>query len=253
MAPKSLSTWMQHLGRAGQSGSSAVSILLVEPYVFQLKKAKEQDTNKIKRVHNKPVPINGIKQEDIKDVLDSEYEGLQDEDSANKGAMQLHDVDIWYRKKFEGGLRSWIDPQHYNCRREVSNSYFRNPPSHTGAWSAITRLIFSLTHGFQVSLPPAVICASRGSLLTRPIASPPMNHTSLHSVTVSKHVRGLPIKQHRRKVISLETRSMLMLSSPWPIMALARGLVAGTILKHVKMHLDLGESRYGDMTLGGVA
>ena len=167
--------------------------------------------------------------------------------------MQLYDVDIRFRKKLEGGLRSWIDPQHCNCRREVSNSYFRNPPSHTGAWSVITRLIFSLTHGFQVSLPPAAICASRGSLLMRPIASPPMNHTSLHSATVSKHVRGLPIKQHRRKVISLETRSMSMLSSPWPVMALARGLVVGTVLKHVEMHLDLGELRYGDVTLGGVA
>ena len=130
MAPKSLSTWMQRLGRAGQSGSSALSILLVEPYVFQLKKAKEQDTNKIKHVHNKSVLINGIKQEDVEDELDSEYKGLQDEDSANKGVMQLHDVDIQFKKKLEGGLRSWIDPQHCNCRHEVSNSYFRNPPSH---------------------------------------------------------------------------------------------------------------------------
>lgn len=46
--------------------------------------------------------------------------------------MQLHDVDIRYRKKLEEGLRAWIDPQHCDCRREVSNTYFGNPPSQTG-------------------------------------------------------------------------------------------------------------------------
>jgi hypothetical protein len=112
---------------------------LVEPYVFQLKKTKEQNTNKIKRVHDKSVPI---EREDVEDEVDSEDEGLhdyndpmQDEESPSKSATQLHDVDLRYRKKLEGGLRNWIDPQHCSCRREVSNIYFGNPSSQTGALS----------------------------------------------------------------------------------------------------------------------
>ena len=97
MAPRSLSTWMQHLGQAGWLGSLAVFILLVKPYVFQLKRTKKQNTNKIKHLHNKLVPI---KQEDIKGEVNSEYEDLlhddpmQDKDSPSKNAMQLHDVDL---------------------------------------------------------------------------------------------------------------------------------------------------------------
>lgn len=97
MAPKSLSTWMQRSGRAGRSGSPAISILLVEPYVFQLKKANEQSTNKTKRLNNNSVLI---KQEDVEDEVDSEGEGLhhdgsmQDEDSPRKSVTQLYDVNF---------------------------------------------------------------------------------------------------------------------------------------------------------------
>ena len=120
---------MQRSGRAGRSGSSAIAILLVEPYVFQLKKVKEQNTNEKKR---KSILI---KQEDVEDEVDSEYERLQHEDTMEDddpqriNAMQLYDVDLQYRKKLKGGLRNWIDPQHCDCRREVSNTYFGNPPS----------------------------------------------------------------------------------------------------------------------------
>jgi hypothetical protein len=140
MAPRSLSIWMQRLGQAGRSGSSAISVLLVEPHVFQLKKPKEQNTNKTKLAHNKSVPIT---QEGVSDEVDSEYEGfhhndpMQDEDSLNKGTTQLHNVDFRYKKELEGGLRNWIDPQYCNCRREVSNVYFGNPPSQTGVWSPV--------------------------------------------------------------------------------------------------------------------
>lgn len=138
MAPKSLFTWMQRSGWAGRSGSSAISILLVEPYVFQLKNTKEGNTNKIKCKHNNSVPI---KQEDVEDEVDSKFEGLhhddpmEDEESPSKDTAQLHDVNFRYRKKLEGGLWSWIAPQHCNCRREVLNTYFGNPPSQTGVWS----------------------------------------------------------------------------------------------------------------------
>ena len=100
MAPRSLSTWMQCLGRAGWSGSLAISVLLVKPYVFQRKKTKpeEQDSmNKKKHVHNKLVPI---KQEDVKGGVDSKDEALhyndpmQDEDLPSKSTMQLHNVDL---------------------------------------------------------------------------------------------------------------------------------------------------------------
>ena len=96
---------MQCSGRAGRSGSSATSILLVEPYIFQLKTVKEQNTNEKKRksVH--------VKQEDVEEEVDSEYEEphaddqMPDEDLPGKGTSQLHDVDIRYRKKLDGGLR----------------------------------------------------------------------------------------------------------------------------------------------------
>lgn len=115
MAPGSLSTWMQRSGRAGRSGSSAISVLLVEPSVFQL--------------------------EHVEDEVDSDCEvfdhddQVQDEDSPNKNASQLYDVDLRYRKKLEGGLRKWIDPQDCNCRRQVSKAYFGNPPSPAGTCS----------------------------------------------------------------------------------------------------------------------
>jgi hypothetical protein len=98
----------------------------------------EGNTNKTKRKHDNSVPI---KQEDVEDEVDSEFEGLhyddpmKDEESPSKDTAQLHDVDFRYKKKLEGGLRNWIDPQHCNCRREVSNTYSVNPPSQTGAWS----------------------------------------------------------------------------------------------------------------------
>ena len=57
--------------------------------------------NKLKHAHNKSVTI---KQEDVEDEINIKYEGLQDEDSPNKGAMQLYDVNIQYKKKLEGGL-----------------------------------------------------------------------------------------------------------------------------------------------------
>ena len=138
MAPGSLSTWIQCSGHAGRSGSSVISVLLVEPSVFQLRKAKEQKTNKKKCSQNKSVTV---KQEDDEDEVDSEYEGfhhndqVQDEDSPSKNTFQLHSVDLGYRKKLEGGLRNWIDPQDCNCRRKVSNTYFGNPPSPTGVCS----------------------------------------------------------------------------------------------------------------------
>ena len=149
MAPGSLSTWIQRSGRAGRSGSSAISVLLVEPSVFQLRKAKEQKTNEKKRSQNKSVTV----KQEVEDEVDSEYEGfhhddqVQDEDSPSKNASQLHDVDLGYRKKLEGGLRNWINPQDCNCRREVSNAYFGNPPSPTGAcsqaWFSPLNIFFS--------------------------------------------------------------------------------------------------------------
>lgn len=98
---------MQCSSHAGHSGSSATYILLVEPYVFQLKKAKEQNTNNVQHLHNKLILI---KEEEVKDEINSECEGLhhndqmQDEDSPSKISAWLHNVNLRYRKKLEGGL-----------------------------------------------------------------------------------------------------------------------------------------------------
>ena len=131
-APKSLSTWIQRSGHAGRSGSPALAILLVEPYVFQLQKTKEQKGTEKGHGQDKPCPV---KREEIEDEVDGDEEGQdhEEEDTSNKSAVQLHDVDLRYKKKLEGGLRNWIDPQLHDCRREVSNAYFGNMPSQTGA------------------------------------------------------------------------------------------------------------------------
>ena len=92
-APKLLSIWIQQSGHAGRSGSPALAILLVEPYVFQLQKTKEQKGTKKGHVQDKPCPI---KQEEIEDEVDGDEEGQdhEEEDMLNKSTVQLHNIDL---------------------------------------------------------------------------------------------------------------------------------------------------------------
>ncbi|KAH9915001.1 P-loop containing nucleoside triphosphate hydrolase protein, partial [Fomitopsis serialis] len=90
MVPTSLSQWLQRYGRAGRDGKPAIAILLAEQSVF--KKVKPRTA----------------KRDTAEDADDT-------------------DEDKVFQKKVEEGLRSWLEAS--NCRREVADEYFANPPS----------------------------------------------------------------------------------------------------------------------------
>jgi hypothetical protein len=119
---------------------------LVEPSVFKLKKSKKQDSIGCQgdfTTGEDQVDI--VEQEDDESISDSNSDdsnsGDSDSDDSDsdddqdwdtlKGPM-LYDVDSRYRKRVEGGLRGWIDPNGHGCRRDVSREYFNNPQSQPG-------------------------------------------------------------------------------------------------------------------------
>ncbi|KAI0302709.1 P-loop containing nucleoside triphosphate hydrolase protein [Russula brevipes] len=143
MVPRSLSIWIQQSGFAGRSGSPGIAILLVEPSVFQLKKSKKQNSNGYQNdMTTGEDQADIVEQEDDESIGDSNSDddnsGDSDSDDSDsdddqgwdtlKGPM-LYDVDSRYKKRVEGGLRGWIDPNGHNCRRDVSREYFNNPQS----------------------------------------------------------------------------------------------------------------------------
>ncbi|KAI0283766.1 P-loop containing nucleoside triphosphate hydrolase protein [Russula brevipes] len=147
MAPKSLSSWVQRSGCAGRSGSSAIAILLVEPSVFHMRKARgqksttgcrTQDTNTDQVVTAKLEETNET-HDSLSDDEDQGQEGLTlvaSKDILTYDKRAIHGLDTRYWKKVEGGLRSWIEPDdNCNCRREVSRKYFNNPMSQSGKLS----------------------------------------------------------------------------------------------------------------------
>jgi hypothetical protein len=124
---------------------------LVEPSVFQLKKSKKQNSNGCQNdITTGEDQVDIVEQEDGESISDSDSDdsdsgdsdsGDSDSDDSDsdddqgwdtlKGPM-LYDVDSRYRKRVEGGLRGWIDPNGHNCRRDVSREYFNNPQSQPG-------------------------------------------------------------------------------------------------------------------------
>ena len=109
MVPSSLSVFLQRLGRAGRNKEPAIGILLVEPSVFQTMK---------KKLPKGSTKDNPVKVEDI----EVEIPDGDDEDNLDLTAPTN-------RKKVEQGMREWIETP--ICQREVSDSYFQNPPRTT--------------------------------------------------------------------------------------------------------------------------
>lgn len=93
----SLSMKKQRRGRAGRNREAARFILLVEPSVFQMQKARKA---KAKAKSSKTV---GAMTADLDEIA---------------GKIE--------RKKVEKGLRDYIETG--GCRRDVSDAYFKNPP-----------------------------------------------------------------------------------------------------------------------------
>jgi superfamily II DNA helicase RecQ len=111
MVPPSLSVWTQCLGCAGRSGEPAIVILLVEPSVYKLRKAR-----------------GAVGPEDPDDEDKDDDEDNKKDGEADTGPVGS--ADPTYQKKVEEAMCKWIDA--IECRYEVSNTYFNNPPCTTG-------------------------------------------------------------------------------------------------------------------------
>ncbi|KAF8222271.1 P-loop containing nucleoside triphosphate hydrolase protein, partial [Tricholoma matsutake] len=109
MVPPLLSVWMQHLGRAGRSGAPAIVILLVEPSVYKLRKSRGD-----------------------MGAEDADDEEKDDEEEKEDGESQTGPVDPMYQKKVEEVMWKWIEA--IECRWDVSDAYFNNPPCMPGEW-----------------------------------------------------------------------------------------------------------------------
>ena len=111
MVPTSLSVWTQRSGRAGRSGNPAIVVLLVEPSVFKLRKVTKK-----------------VGEADAQDDGKEEDEEEREDCEADTG--QVGGADMRYQKKVEEGMRKWTEA--VECRRVVSNAYFKNPPRTIG-------------------------------------------------------------------------------------------------------------------------
>jgi superfamily II DNA helicase RecQ len=112
MVPSSLSILTQHFGRGGRSGEPTVAILLVETSVYQVK-SKESESRD-----------NHDEDDDNNDNDDHDHEnGGEGNDEGNSNNNDK--VGPSYRKKIDDNLRIYISAS--ECRRRISNEYFRNP------------------------------------------------------------------------------------------------------------------------------
>ena len=100
MVLSSLSVLTQQFGHASHSGQVSLTILLVEPTTFHIKKKNAQDT------------------QETMVKLESNENMLKEDDPDEEPVI--------YRKKIENGMRHWLDA--LSCRRAVSNECFANPP-----------------------------------------------------------------------------------------------------------------------------
>jgi superfamily II DNA helicase RecQ len=118
MVLDSLSILTQHFGRAGRSGQPALAILLAEPSVFQVikRKMKANLTSTMPEAKHK-IKAEPVNDEDVGLVLDT---------SALDNKYSVTET----RKKTEVGLQNWCLT--LECRGEVSDKYYNNPPRSTG-------------------------------------------------------------------------------------------------------------------------
>ena len=106
--------WIQRAGRAGRSPDiDARAILLVEKSMFQWRKKRKKRGQE-----------SDDSEESGSDVGEEESEEEEeDEIGADSSNME-------YGKKVEPELRLWIECA--NCRRDVADEYFNNPPVRKG-------------------------------------------------------------------------------------------------------------------------
>lgn len=118
--PTSLSVWIQRAGRAGRSANvHARAILLVEKSMFEKQKKRtgkglSASLNPLDEIHD--------------DSSDTDSDKTDDEDLL-AGVADLPGVGLVeheWKKKVEDALRLWIETT--KCRREVTDTYFNNPP-----------------------------------------------------------------------------------------------------------------------------
>jgi hypothetical protein len=65
------------------------------------------------------------------------------DDMAVPPDVSICDADFRYKKQVEGGLRCWI--QAPDCRQQVANEYFNNPPPEFGLLSIfVLKCVFLL-------------------------------------------------------------------------------------------------------------
>lgn len=135
LVPSSLSVHKQRYGRAGRDGLPAYAVLIVEPSVFQIRKAKKKKPKKQKKQTAGAQPTVADNADNILPGNDSEDENgfsNNEEDDEALGEIQSEALvddegNLVYRKKVEAGLREWLEAPQNACRREIANRYFANP------------------------------------------------------------------------------------------------------------------------------
>lgn len=118
---------MQRAGRAGrQTSLQAEAILMVEESVFVIQNRQAKPTNaeneeELWEFDNEDAEEEGIG--------DGELNVGQPADANADGVLRPNRVSALQKvpkKKCEAGLRSWIEAE--ECRRNVADEYFDNPP-----------------------------------------------------------------------------------------------------------------------------
>lgn len=121
MVPRSLSILTQHFGRGGRSGEPTIAILLVEASVYQLQKAGQS-----KEGGDLGSRGNCDEDDDDNNEDNDDGEGIGEDNSNNTVSEKAGPT---YRKKVDETLRSYIFAS--ECRRNISNDHFQNPPRTT--------------------------------------------------------------------------------------------------------------------------
>ncbi|KAI0696090.1 P-loop containing nucleoside triphosphate hydrolase protein [Cytidiella melzeri] len=143
MIPTNLNEWSQHAGRAGRDGKPAVAILLAESSVFQMMKRKTRLVGKGKKKAEKDSKEISIKVEpEEMDVFDAQGTDEQERADADcqdqehaqapadsctkKNDTEEEDTELQHRKNVEEHMRLFT--QYEDCRREITDKHFDNPP-----------------------------------------------------------------------------------------------------------------------------
>jgi len=160
MVPSSLSVLTQWFGRAGRSGQASLTILLVEPTAFHIKKKNAQDT------------------QETTVKLESDENMLKEDDPDEEPVI--------YRKKIEDGMRHWLDA--LSCQRAVSNEYFANPPPTLMDSSEI--LFYFIVPSMTFSLALTFPCCNNCIQSNKSIGETPLTPEESNILSVIKRIES---------------------------------------------------------------